>query len=91
MTVLPAVLVPACTLLIVGAAIAVVCVMRRRQSVAIKSRDGVDMISVNREETEAGLVDTYIVKLRDKVSPSCYIQLVFVNMCEVVYGLDGLT
>ena len=70
-TVLPAVLVPACTLLIVGAAIAVVCVMRRRQSVAIKSRDGVDMISVNREET-GGLVDTYIVKLSVKVSLSCY-------------------
>ena len=58
MTVLPAVLVPACAVLIVGAAIAVVCVMRRRHSVAIKSKDGVDMISANKEETEAGLVDT---------------------------------
>ena len=64
MTVLPAVLVPACILLIVGAVIAVVCVMRRRQSVAVKSRDGVDMISANREETGEGLRDTYIVKLR---------------------------
>ena len=58
MTVLPAVLVPACAVLIVGVAIAVVWVMRRRHSVAIKSKDGVDMISVNKEETEAGLVDT---------------------------------
>ena len=30
----------------------------------VKSRDGVDMISANREETGAGLMDTYIVKLR---------------------------
>ena len=64
MTVLPAVLVPACTLLIVGAVTAVVCVMRRRQSVAVKSRDGVDITSANREETGAGLRNTYIVKLR---------------------------
>ena len=60
MTVLPAVLVPACAALIVGTVIAATCVMRRRISVAIKSRDEIDM---NREETEAGLVDTYIVKL----------------------------
>ena len=58
MTVLPAVLVPACAVLIVCAVTAVVCVMRRRQGVAIKSRDGAN------KETEAGLVDTYIVKLR---------------------------
>ena len=55
-TVLPAVLVPACAVLIVGAVTAVVCVMRRRH-VAIKSRDGVDMTSANREETAAGFVD----------------------------------
>ena len=67
MTVVPAVLVPVCAVLIVGAAIAVVCVVRKRQSVAIKSRNGVDAISVNREETGAGLVDTCIVKLRDRI------------------------
>ena len=55
-TVLPAVLVPACAVLIVGAVTVVACVMRRRQSVVIKSRDGVDMISANREQT--GFVDT---------------------------------
>ena len=62
-TVLPAVLVPACAVLIVGAVTAVACVMRRRQSVAIKSRDGIDMTSAPREEG-AGLRDTHIVKLR---------------------------
>ena len=62
MTVLPAVLVPACAVLIVGTIIDVTCVMRRK-SVAMKSRDEIDTISANREETEAGLVDTYIVKL----------------------------
>ena len=63
-TVLPAVLVPACAVLIVGAVTAVACVMRRRQSVAIKSRDGIDMTSANREKTGAGLRDTHIVNLR---------------------------
>ena len=58
-TVLPAVLVPACAVLIVGAVTAVACVMRRRQSVAIKSRDGIDMTSANRKETGAGLRDTH--------------------------------
>ena len=54
---------PACAVLIVGVVTAVACVVRR-QSVVVKSRDGVDMISANREETGAGLVDTYTVKLR---------------------------
>ena len=31
---------------------------------AVKSRDKADTISANREETRAGLVDTYIIKLR---------------------------
>ena len=61
MTVLPSVLVPACAVIIVGTVIAATCVMRRK-SVAMKPRDGIDMVSANREETEAGLVDTYIVK-----------------------------
>ena len=61
MTVLPAVLVPACAVIIVGAVIAATCVMRRKR-VAMKPRDGIDMVSAIREETEAGLVDTYIVK-----------------------------
>ena len=80
MTVLPAVLVPACAVLIVGAVTAITCVMRRRQSVAIKSRDGVGMISANREKTEAGLRDTYIVKLR--VYAKCHhpVAIVFINM-----------
>ena len=64
MTVLPAVFVPACALLIVGAVTAVACVMMRRKSVAIKLRDKVDLTSANREETGAGLVDEYTVKLR---------------------------
>ena len=58
MAVLPAVFVPACAVLILGVVTAVACVVRR-QCVVVKSRDG-----ANREETEAGLVDTYIVKLR---------------------------
>ena len=61
MTVLPAVLVPACAVIIVATVIAATCVMRKK-SVAMKPRDGIDMISANREETEAGLVDLYIVK-----------------------------
>ena len=64
MTVLPAILVPACALLIVGAVTAVACVMTRRKSVAIKLRDKVDLTSANREETGAGLVDACTVKLR---------------------------
>ena len=64
MTVLPAVLVPACAVLIVGAVVVVAFVMRRRKNVAVKSRDKADTISANREETRAGLVDTYIIKLR---------------------------
>ena len=79
-TVLPAVLVPACAVLIVGAVTAVACVVRRRQSVAIKSRDGVDMISANREETEAGLVDTYIAKLRGYAKCHHPVAIVFINM-----------
>ena len=61
---LPAVLVPACAVLIVGAVVVVAFVMRRRKNVAVKSRDKAGMISANREETRAGLVDTYIIKLR---------------------------
>ena len=61
---LPAVFVPACAVLILGVVTAVACVVRRRQSVVVKSRDGVDIISANRKETGAGLVDTCIVKLR---------------------------
>ena len=72
MTVLPAVLVPACAVLIVGAVTAVVCVMRRRQNVAVKSRDGVDMTSVNREEAGAGGYIHCQAKGLCKVSPSCY-------------------
>ena len=61
---LPAVLVPACAVLIVGAVVVVAFVMMRRKNVAVKSRDKADTISANREETRAGLVDTYIIKLR---------------------------
>ena len=56
MTVLPAVLVPACAVLIVGAVVVVAFVMRRRKNVAVKSRDKADTISANREETKAGLM-----------------------------------
>ena len=63
MTVLPAVLVPACAVLIVGAVVVVAFVMRKK-NVAVKSRDEADPISASREETRAGLVDTYIIKLR---------------------------
>ena len=63
MTVLPAVLVPACAVIIVGTVIAATCVMKKMICVAMKSRDGIDMVTANREETEAGSVDTYIVKL----------------------------
>ena len=92
MTVLPAVLVPGCTLLIVGAVATVAYVIRRRQGVAIKSRDGVDMTSANREETGAGLVDTCIVKLRGYASATILLlTVVLINMCELVHGLDGLT
>ena len=63
MTVLPAVLVLACAVLIVGTVIAATCVMKKMINVAMKPWDGIDMVSANREETEAGLVDTYIVKL----------------------------
>ena len=89
MTVLPAVLVPACAVLIVGAVVVVAFVMRRRKNVAVKSRDKADTISANREETRAGLVDTYIIKLRSYAK--CHHPvLVLTNRCEVVYGLDGL-
>ena len=86
---LPAVLVPACAVLIVGAVVVVAFVMRRRKNVAVKSRDKADTISANREETRAGLVDTYIIKLRSDAK--CHHPVaVLINMCEVVYGLDGL-
>ena len=88
MTVLPAVLVPACAVLIVGAVIVVACVMRRRKNVAVKSRDKADTISANMEETRAGLVHTYIVKL--SYAKCQHPVVVLINRCKVVYGLDGL-
>ena len=89
MTVLPAVLVPACAVLIVGAVVIVAFVMMRRKNVAVKSRDKADTISANREETRTGLVDTYIIKLRSYAK--CHHPVsVLTNRCEVVYGLDGL-
>ena len=87
-TVLPAVLVPAFAVLIVGAVVVVAFVMRRK-NVAVKSRDKADMISANREETKTGLVDTYIIKLRSYAK--CHHPVaVLTNRCEVVCGLDGL-
>ena len=89
MTVLPAVLVPACAVLIVGAVVVVAFVMRRRKNVAVKSRDKADTISANREETRAGLVDTYIIKLRS-YAKCHHLVAGLTNRCEVVYGLDSL-
>ena len=75
MTVLPAILVPACAvlvLLLVGAVIAIVYGRRRRrrgrkmkkQSVAVRSIDRAKLSSTNTDEAGAGLVDKYIVQLK---------------------------
>ena len=58
---------------------------------AIKSRDGVDMISANREETEAGLVDTYIVKLRGYAKCHHPVTYSSVYKCVNCIGLNRLT
>ena len=61
MPIVPAILVPACAvllLLIASAAIAILYVRRRRKrSVAVNSMDKVEMKSTNRVETERGLVN----------------------------------
>lgn len=56
--ILPAILVPACAVLLlltVGAAIAILYVRKRRQRVAVNSMNKVEMKSPNRVDTETGL------------------------------------
>ena len=74
MTVLLAILLPACAFcaaLIVVAVVAGVCKRRRRRrkSVSIISRNGVEM---DREETRAGLVDYYFTKIKGLPCSSTY-------------------
>lgn len=72
MTVLLAVFLSAFSVLIFGGIVAVVFMRRRRRRKGV-ARNEVEMNSMDREKTRAGLVDYYIAKLKGIVCSRTYV------------------